>query len=72
MFFLKDIRFGCCSTCRFNFDGICASHTFIDNVDLYGSSIASMESVYPDGCDEYEVSLDLFCAILDSSNSSLR
>lgn len=51
-----------CSTCEFNFGDVCAGHsTRKDNgEDTYGMAIEEAEKMFPDGCDDYGISLDSF------------
>lgn len=51
-----------CATCEFNFGFVCAGHgTRTDNgEDTYGMSMEEVEVMFPDGCDDYGISLDAF------------
>lgn len=51
-----------CSTCEFNFGDVCAGYgTRKDNgEDTYGMPIEEMDKMFPDGCDDYGISLDSF------------
>ncbi|WP_346936030.1 hypothetical protein [Clostridium sp.] len=51
-----------CSTCEFNFGDVCAGHgTRKDNgEDIYGMPIEETDKMFPDGCDDYGISLDSF------------
>lgn len=51
-----------CSTCEFNSEEVCAGHgTRIDNgQDTYGMAMEEAYNMFPDGCDDYGISLDAF------------
>lgn len=51
-----------CSICEFNFGDVCAGHgTRTDNgQDTYGMPMEDAEKMFPDGCDDYGISLDAF------------
>ncbi len=51
-----------CSTCEFNFGVVCASHGVrLDNgLDTYGMSIDLSCDMFPNGCDEWEISFESF------------
>lgn len=50
-----------CGSCKFNFGEVCASHGIRkDNEDTYGSDINEMISMFPDGCEEWCISLNTF------------
>lgn len=49
-----------CFTCEFNL-GVCAGGaTLIDGKSSYGMSIEEMIKLFPNGCDEWGISLDAF------------
>jgi hypothetical protein len=51
-----------CSTCEFNFGDVCAGHgTIIDNGDdTYGININAVNKMFPNGCNDYGISLNSF------------
>lgn len=51
-----------CDTCEFNFGDICAGHGIrIDNKkDTYGMLIEEAIRMFPNGCDDYGISIDAF------------
>lgn len=51
-----------CDTCEFNFGEICAGHgTRADSkADTYGMPMELAKEMFPDGCDDYGISLDAF------------
>jgi len=51
-----------CSTCEFNFGNVCAGHGIrTDNgQDTYGMSMEEADKMFPDGCDDFGISLDAF------------
>lgn len=51
-----------CSTCEFNFGNVCAGHgTRTDNgEDTYGMPMDQASKMFPQGCDDYGISLDAF------------
>lgn len=51
-----------CSTCEFNFGNVCAGHgNRIDNgQDTYGMPMEEADKMFPNGCDDYGISLDAF------------
>lgn len=51
-----------CSICEFNFGDVCAGHgRRADNgKDTYGMPMKEVDKMFPDGCDDYGISLDAF------------
>jgi hypothetical protein len=51
-----------CSTCEFNFGNVCAGHGIrTDNgQDTYGMPMEEVDKMFPNGCDDYGISLDDF------------
>ena len=51
-----------CETCEFNFGSVCAGYgTRSDNGEkTYGMSMDEAEDMFPQGCDDYRISLDAF------------
>ena len=51
-----------CETCEFNFGNVCAGHgTRTDNgEDTYGMEMYDAVKMFPNGCDDYGISLDAF------------
>ena len=51
-----------CATCEFNFGNVCAGYgTRIDNgEETYGMPMNEAESMFPNGCEEYGISLNAF------------
>jgi hypothetical protein len=51
-----------CSTCEFNFGDVCAGHsTRTDNgQETYGMPMEEAYKMFPDGCDDYGISLGAF------------
>lgn len=49
-----------CDVCEFNFNGICAGHDLYDGKDIYGTSIKDTKKMFPDGCADYNDSLEEF------------
>lgn len=50
-FFIEKVLFMSCSTCFYNFDGVCAWHSSFDDNDTYGHQVGS--SVCLDYCNGY-------------------
>ncbi len=52
----------CCRTCEFNFGSVCAGYgTRTDNHELtYGMPMKEARKMFPNGCDDYGISLDAF------------
>lgn len=51
-----------CSTCEFDFGDVCAGHgTRKDNGEnTYGMPVEEANKMFPDGCNDYGISLDSF------------
>lgn len=51
-----------CATCEFNFGTVCAGYgTRTDNgKNTYGMPMDEAEKMFPDGCEDYGISLDAF------------
>ena len=51
-----------CATCEFNFAAVCAGYgTRTDNGEkTYGMSMDEAEDMFPQGCEDYGISLDAF------------
>lgn len=51
-----------CSTCEFNFGTVCAGYgTRTDNGKYtYGMPMKSAEAMFPNGCEDWGISLDAF------------
>lgn len=51
-----------CETCEFNFGNVCAEHgKRTDNGnDTYGMQMEEAEEMFPDGCEDYGISLSAF------------
>lgn len=51
-----------CATCEFNFGSVCAGYgTRADNGEkTYGMSMEKAEEMFPQGCDDYGISLESF------------
>lgn len=51
-----------CATCEFNFGAVCAGYgTRTDNGEkTYGMSMDEAEDMFPQGCEDYGISLDAF------------
>lgn len=51
-----------CFTCEMNMGGICAGHvTRPDNgEDTYGITVDETSALFPDGCDDWEPSIEAF------------
>ena len=51
-----------CATCEFNFGNVCAGYgTRTDNgKNTYGMPMDEAEKMFPDGCEDYGISLDAF------------
>lgn len=51
-----------CATCEFNFGSVCAGYgTRTDNGEkTYGMSMDEAEAMFPQGCEDYGISLDAF------------
>ena len=51
-----------CDTCEFNFGNICAGNgTRIDNCkNTYGMSVEDAKKMFPEGCEDYGISLYAF------------
>ncbi len=51
-----------CASCEFNFGDVCAGHgTRTDNgEDTYGMRMEDAEKMFPDGCEDYGISLESF------------
>lgn len=52
----------CCDTCEFNFGAVCAGYgKRTDNGQhTYGSPMEEMVKMFPDGCEDWGISLDAF------------
>lgn len=52
-----------CDTCEFNFDTQCAGHVDrLDNgEDTYGMPMEEAKKMFPNGCDDYGISVEAFC-----------
>lgn len=50
------------STCEFNYGAVCAGHSIrLDNgEDTYGMPMEEAKNMFPDGCDDYGISLEAF------------
>lgn len=51
-----------CETCEFNFGDVCAGHgSRIDSGnDTYGMPMEEAKRMFPEGCEDYGISLDAF------------
>ncbi len=51
-----------CETCEFNFGDVCAGHGVrTDNKeDTYGMPMGEAEAMFPNGCEDWGISLDAF------------
>ena len=51
-----------CASCEFNFGDVCAGHgTRTDNgKDTYGMRMEDAEKMFPEGCEDYGISLESF------------
>ncbi|MHC1694945.1 MAG: hypothetical protein AB9835_06690 [Eubacteriales bacterium] len=51
-----------CSTCEFNFGDVCAGHGVRNDngEDTYGMPIEEADKMFPDGCDDFGISLASF------------
>lgn len=52
----------CCDTCEFNFGSVCAGYgTRKDSGETtYGMAMDKAKAMFPDGCEDYGISLDAF------------
>lgn len=57
-----------CLTCDFNFGGVCAGHGLRpdNNLDTYGMSIDESSSLFPSGCQDYDISFSEFSKLCDN------
>ena len=64
---LKTIK--SCSTCEFNFGNVCAGYgTRNDNGEYtYGMSIEETSKMFPNGCEDYGISLYAYIETEDSN-----
>ena len=51
-----------CYTCEFNFGDVCAGRGLrVDNgKDVYGMKIEDTVKMFPNGCEDYGISLEVF------------
>lgn len=61
----KDKVKKCCNTCEFNTGSVCMGYgRRTDNgKDTYGMTINEAENMFPDGCEDWGISLDAFIGI---------
>lgn len=51
-----------CNNCEFNFGSVCAGHgkRTDNNEDTYGMPMYLAKSMFPNGCEDFGLSLDAF------------
>lgn len=62
-----------CETCGLLIDNTCAGHTLSpkDGKDIYGLSYSEVSKLFPNGCEDWELSFTLFCKAVNGQSTSV-